>query len=348
MALAEEGAISPVAVARRIVREALRERCVLDRPPRCSPRSGQQVEDGSSNPADHSHAGSLSESVAYRNRLNRSEVVRGVLPHATRHPITHENLHRVPPEKRTVRWSVRITHSHNAHIQRVAQLLHCSETDVAAALLTSTAARNHFLQHLQQPLNSTGEAARACPGRGTTPKSNQSRSTTQPLHISGPPEVWSGISMIAITTPARHVLDQFHAVRWFTQELTLVRRELQRRQPPGVKPACEPDLFRARFALLKRHDHLSGAEQKRLDRPFDTHPRLQVAWDVLQELYGLYQADDLEGTLEALERFAGCLCHRSDPRVPQHREHHPQLVNRDPSLAPMARPPRPPVIVGTG
>ncbi|MCY4650335.1 MAG: ISL3 family transposase [bacterium] len=102
----------------------------------------------------------------------------------------------------------------------------------------------------------------------------------------------------------RHVLDRFHAVRWFTQGLTLVRRELQRRQPPGVKPAFEPDLFRARFALLKRHDHLSGAEQKRLDRLFDTHPRLQVAWDALQQLYGLYEADDLQGALRALERFA--------------------------------------------
>ena len=42
---------------------------------------------------------------------------------------------------------------------------------------------------------------------------------------------------------ARHVLDRFHAVRWFTQGLTLVRRELQRRQPPGVKPAFHPDLL---------------------------------------------------------------------------------------------------------
>ena len=29
-----------------------------------------------------------------------------------------------------------------------------------------------------------------------------------------------------------------------------------------------------------------------------------MAWDALQELYGLYQADDLEGALETLERFA--------------------------------------------
>ena len=71
-----------------------------------------------------------------------------------------------------------------------------------------------------------------------------------------------------------------------------------------MKPAFEPDLFWARFALLKRHDHLTGAEQKRLDRLFDAHPRLQVAWDALQQLYGLYQADDLQGALQALERFA--------------------------------------------
>ena len=36
----------------------------------------------------------------------------------------------------------------------------------------------------------------------------------------------------------------------------------------------------------KRHDHLTRAEQKRLDRLFDAHPRLQVAWDALQQLYG--------------------------------------------------------------
>ena len=29
-----------------------------------------------------------------------------------------------------------------------------------------------------------------------------------------------------------------------------------------------------------------------------------MAWDALQELYGLYQADDLQGALEALDRFA--------------------------------------------
>ena len=42
------------------------------------------------------------------------------------------------------------------------------------------------------------------------------------------------------TCPARLVLDRFHVVRWFAASLTLVRRNAQRRQPPGVKPVFDP------------------------------------------------------------------------------------------------------------
>ncbi len=68
------------------------------------------------------------------------------------------------------------------------------------------------------------------------------------------------------------MLDRFHVVRWFTDALTLVRRDLQRREPTGIKPAFDPALFRARFLLLKRADTLNDDEQARLDRLFDTHP----------------------------------------------------------------------------
>ena len=80
---------------------------------------------------------------------------------------------------------------------------------------------------------------------------------------------------------ARHVLDRFHVVRWFTQGLTLVRREIQRRDPQRRPPTFEPDLFRARFTLLRRADHLTEAHQAHLDRLFDAHPRLRTAWDAL-------------------------------------------------------------------
>ena len=80
---------------------------------------------------------------------------------------------------------------------------------------------------------------------------------------------------------ARHVLDRFHVARWFTQGLTLVRRELQRRPPDQRPPTYEPDLFRARFTLLRRADHLTDSHQAHLDRLFEAYPRLRTAWDAL-------------------------------------------------------------------
>ena len=104
---------------------------------------------------------------------------------------------------------------------------------------------------------------------------------------------------------ARHVLDRFHVARWFTQGLTLVRRELQRRDPDQRPPTYEPDLFGARFTLLRRADHLTDAHQSHLDRLFDAHPRpANRLRRPLQELYQLYEAEDLDGANQALGRFA--------------------------------------------
>ena len=109
--------------------------------------------------------------------------------------------------------------------------------------------------------------------------------------------------MDACLPHARHVLDRFHVIRWFAAGLTAVRRDIQRREPHGVKPAFDPEVFRARFLLLRRGDTLAGADQARLDALFGAHPRLKAAWQALQELHGLYTADDHQGALEALGRF---------------------------------------------
>ena len=102
---------------------------------------------------------------------------------------------------------------------------------------------------------------------------------------------------------ARHVLDRFHVIRWFAAGLTAVRRDIQRREPRGVKPAFDPEVFRARFALLRRGDTLNEADRARLDKLFDAHPRLKAGWHALQELHSLYLAEDHHGALEALRRF---------------------------------------------
>lgn len=103
---------------------------------------------------------------------------------------------------------------------------------------------------------------------------------------------------------ATHVLDRFHVCRWFAAGLALVRRELQRREPRGqVRPAFEPDLFRARFALLRRADTMTDDDHERLEALFARYPRVAVGWRALQELYGLYVAEDRAGALAALDRF---------------------------------------------
>ncbi len=63
-------------------------------------------------------------------------------------------------------------------------------------------------------------------------------------------------------------------------------------------------MFRARFLLLQRGDLLDDADQARLDELFAKHPRLDLAWQALQQLHGLYLADDRDSALEALDRFA--------------------------------------------
>ena len=121
-------------------------------------------------------------------------------------------------------------------------------------------------------------------------------------------------SVDACLPHARHVLDRFHVIRWFCAGLTAARRDIQRREPHGVKPAFDPEVFRARFLLLRRGDTLTGADQARLDALFPAArrghapaaqsrlagPRHPRSWP---RLHGLYLANDHQGALEALGRF---------------------------------------------
>ena len=109
-------------------------------------------------------------------------------------------------------------------------------------------------------------------------------------------------SIDACLPHARHVLDRFHVIRWFCAGFTAVRRDTQRRDD-GTKPVAGPQVFRARFLLARRGDTLTDTDQARLDKLFDAHPRLKTGWQALQELHGLYLAEDHDGTLEALDRF---------------------------------------------
>ena len=78
---------------------------------------------------------------------------------------------------------------------------------------------------------------------------------------------------------ARHVLDRFHVIRWFAAGLTQVRRDVQRR-PEGSKPAFDPEVFRARFALLRRGDTLASATS----RPGQTPRQLVLELGMILEM----------------------------------------------------------------
>ena len=148
---------------------------------------------------------------------------------------------------------------------------------------------------------------------------------------------WRGVAIVVSDGPrsyqaaiaqylpdALHVLDRFHVARWFTEGLTLERREIQRRDPDRRPPTYDPDLFRARFTLLRRVDHLTDTHQAHLDRLFDAHPRLRTAWEALQELYQLYKADDLDGANQVLGRFADLYASGQIP------EYHQTSIQRTP------------------
>ena len=90
---------------------------------------------------------------------------------------------------------------------------------------------------------------------------------------------------------------------WFAAGLTLVRRELQRREPRGhVTPAFEPELFRSRFALLRRADTMSPSARGArgtVRSPSPHRRRLAGATGALRPL----RRRDRAGALASLDRF---------------------------------------------
>jgi transposase len=87
--------------------------------------------------------------------------------------------------------------------------------------------------------------------------------------------------------------------------MVAVRRRLQRREPRGhVRPAFDPEVFRARFLALRRADRLEEAETARLEALFAAHAELARAWQMLQELHQLYLAENEDEAMAALGRFA--------------------------------------------
>ena len=116
--------------------------------------------------------------------------------------------------------------------------------------------------------------------------------------------------------------------------LTLVRRELQRRQPPGVKPALRtgPVPRPVLSSQTKRPSHRRGPETPRpaVRCSSASSGGLGRSTRALRPLSG-QRSPRRPGSPRPLRRP---LRNRPDSRVPQHRGHHIELGRRNPELAP--------------
>ena len=137
---------------------------------------------------------------------------------------------------------------------------------------------------------------------------------------------------------ARHVLDRFHVIRWFASGLTQVRRDVQRREPKGVKPAFDPEVFKARFALLREATPSptpTAPASTSCSTPTPASKRLAGPAGAPRPLH--------RRRLRRRPRSPGTVLRplrdRRTARVPRHRRHVHRMVRRDPQLAPH-RPPQ--------
>ena len=106
---------------------------------------------------------------------------------------------------------------------------------------------------------------------------------------------------------ARHVLDRFHVVRWFTWTRTHsgTTRDTTPRPPTGVPATFEPDLFRARFTLHAGRQPRAKPTRRTSTDLFDAHPRLRTAWDALfKSSTSSTEADNPDQANQALGWFA--------------------------------------------
>jgi transposase len=121
---------------------------------------------------------------------------------------------------------------------------------------------------------------------------------------------------------ARIVCDHFHLVRGANPALDSVRRERQRQQgrrrPNGARRSgrldtWNPELYRARYRLLKAAERLSERDRRRLCELFDHDPILAEAWALKEAFRAIYRAADRKQAQQRLERFLTAVDHAALP-----------------------------------
>lgn len=92
-------------------------------------------------------------------------------------------------------------------------------------------------------------------------------------------------------------------MRWFAQGLIEVRRRVQRIGEPGESPVFSPVIFKTRYLQLARADNIDSTEFARLSLALAEDPELWRAWQLPQQLYGIYDAADEDDAVARIEAF---------------------------------------------
>jgi transposase len=105
-------------------------------------------------------------------------------------------------------------------------------------------------------------------------------------------------------------------VRWFASGLIEVRRRVQRVGEEGESPVFSPVIFRTRYLQLARAEHLSSEQFALLSLAFTEDAELWHAWRLLQQLYGVYDADSENEAAARIEAFVHAW---ADTPIPEFR-----------------------------
>jgi transposase len=132
-------------------------------------------------------------------------------------------------------------------------------------------------------------------------------------HISADSADWIGKAVARACPGAVRCADPFHVVKWATEALDEVRRQVWRQARKSGQTRSKGkgrrdstgtalDMRNARYALWKNPENLTTHQKTKLDWIAKTHPRLYRAWLLKEGLRYVFQVKGTEA-MQALNRW---------------------------------------------
>jgi transposase len=94
---------------------------------------------------------------------------------------------------------------------------------------------------------------------------------------------------------ARLCMDPFHVIAWAQAALDEVRRQAIREAKARGDTTAARVLYRSRYALWKRPEHLTDPQRAKLDWIEREHAKIHLAWQLREHLRAVFAADGVTG-----------------------------------------------------